>query len=308
MAWFRKTRYTTLCPPTQRARIPEGLWRKCGQCLEIISQKEWEEGLKVCPKCKYHEQLSARERIAQLIDDGTFRELDAELSPLDPLGFVDSKPYAERIQAAQQKTGERDAVVSGMGRIGGHLVSIAVMDFRFNGGSMGAVVGEKITRSIERGIRHNVPVVNVCASGGARMQEGMFSLMQMAKTGAAVGRLALTGLPYFILITHPTTAGVLASFGSLGDVIVAEPDALVGFAGPRVIEQTIKQILPPGFQRSEFVKEHGFVDIISPRIELKGLLGRLIELLGPRPAAEESVGDGDAETETATPATMRTTS
>jgi acetyl-CoA carboxylase carboxyl transferase subunit beta len=257
------------------------MWRKCSQCLEIISHKEWEDGLKVCPKCKSHEQLTARQRIDQLIDRDTFQEFDPDLVSLDPLGFVDSKPYPVRIKDARNKTGERDAVISGLGRIEARPVSIAVMDFRFNGGSMGSVVGEKITRSIERGIERHLPVINVCASGGARMQEGMYSLMQMAKTSAAVARLGQAGLPYFILMSHPTTAGVLASFASLGDVIVAEPDALVGFAGPRVIEQTIKQVLPPGFQRSEFVRDHGFVDIIAPRAELKALFARLVDLLGP---------------------------
>lgn len=281
MAWFRKPRYTSLRPPTQRDRIPEGMWRKCRQCQEIITNKEWEEALKVCPKCKFHEPIPARERIAQLLDEGSFVEYDAELAPCDPLGFVDSKPYTDRLREAQAKTGERDAVVGGLGRIGGRPVSIAVMDFRFNGGSMGSVVGEKITRSIERGIAQHVPVINVCASGGARMQEGMLSLMQMAKTSAAIARLGRAGLPYFILMTHPTTAGVLASFASLGDVIVAEPDALVGFAGPRVIEQTIRQVLPPGFQRSEFVRDHGFIDIIAPRHELRELFARLVMLLGP---------------------------
>lgn len=288
MAWFRKTRYTTLRSPTQRTRIPEGMWRKCSQCLEIISNKEWEDGLKVCPKCKHHEKLSARERIAQLIDDGTFEECDKGLTSLDPLQFVDSKPYLERIKAAQEKTGEPDACVSGVGRVLGRPVSIAAMDFFFNGGSMGSVVGEKITRSIERGIERRLPVINVCASGGARMQEGMFSLMQLAKTSAAVARLGQAGLPYFILMTNPTTAGVLASFASLGDVIIAEPDALVGFAGPRVIEATIKQILPAGFQRSEFVHEHGFIDIIASRSDLKPVLARLATLLGPLEEAAEA--------------------
>jgi acetyl-CoA carboxylase carboxyl transferase subunit beta len=296
MAWFRKTRYTTLRSPTQRDRIPEGMWRKCSECLEIITNKEWEEGLKVCPKCRHHEPLSARERIRQLIDDGAFEEFDGALTSLDPLGFVDSKPYPVRIQDSRKKTGEPDAVVSGLGTIEGRPVSIAVMDFRFNGGSMGSVVGEKIARSIERGLRQRVPVINVCASGGARMQEGIFSLMQMAKTSAAAARLAQAGLPYFILMTHPTTAGVLASFASLGDVIVAEPDALIGFAGPRVIEQTIKQILPPGFQRSEFVRDHGFIDIIAPRADEKALFVKLIDLLSPN-AAQPQTDSHDSEQE-----------
>jgi acetyl-CoA carboxylase carboxyl transferase subunit beta len=297
MAWFRKTRYTTLRSPTQRTRIPEGMWRKCTQCLEIISNKEWEEGHKVCPKCKHHEQLSARERIAQLTDEGTFEEFDKGLTSLDPLQFVDSKAYPDRIRAAQEKTGETDAAVSGVGRIQGKYFSIAAMNFFFNGGSMGSVVGEKIARSIERGIERRIPVLNVCASGGARMQEGMFSLMQLAKTSAAVARLGQAGMPYFILMTNPTTAGVLASFASLGDVIIAEPDALVGFAGPRVIEATIKQILPPGFQRSEFVHEHGFIDMIVSRPDLRPVLARLATLLGPLEDSAAAKADEGEETD-----------
>ena len=281
MAWFHKSKYTTLLPPAQRHRIPEGLWIKCPECLEILTKKDWEERLRVCPKCGHHERLSARERLAQLVDEGSFEECDAELVSADPLGFVDSKPYPQRIREAREKTGERDAVVSGMATVGGRPLSLAVMDFHFNGGSMGSVVGEKIARSMERGLERRAAVLTVCASGGARMQEGILSLMQMAKTSALVARLAAAGIPYLTLLSDPTTAGVMASFASLGDVIVAEPGALVGFAGPRVIEATIKQILPPGFQKSEFMLDHGFIDIVSPRTELRALLARLLVLLAP---------------------------
>lgn len=287
MAWFRKPKYTTLTtPPTQRHRIPEGMWLKCPACLEVVTKKDWEENLSVCTKCGYHERIDARTRIAQLIDEGTFTEYDAELTSSDPLGFVDRKPYVKRIEDARQKTGETDAVVSGVGQINGREVSIAAMNFFFNGGSMGSVVGEKITRAMERGLEQRIPVLVVCASGGARMQEGMLSLMQLAKTSALCRKLADARLPYLVLMTNPTTAGVLASFASLGDLVVAEPDALIGFAGPRVIEQTIKQILPPGFQKSEFVRDHGFIDMVVQRSEMKETLDRLLGLLcdTPEPA------------------------
>lgn len=279
MTWFRKTKCATLRTPTQQSRIPAGMWFKCPECLEILIKREWEERLRVCPKCGHHDRLTARERIAQLLDEDSFEEYDGGLFSADPLKFVDSKPYPQRIAEAMEKTGERDAVVSGLGRIEGRPLSLAVMDFSFNGGSMGSVVGEKISRSLERGLDERLPVLTVCASGGARMQEGILSLMQLAKTSALIGRLAQAHIPYLTLLTHPTTAGVLASFASLGDVIISEPGALIGFAGPRVIEATIKQILPPGFQRAEFVRDHGFIDIVAPRPELRPLLARLLRLL-----------------------------
>lgn len=282
MAWWRKkSRFTTLKTADQRSRIPDGMYLKCSECLEIVTKKDWEGSLHVCPRCGYHDRIDARLRIAQLLDEGTFEEYDAGLTSADPLNFVDSKPYPERIVAAREKSGENEAVVAGLGQVEGQPISIAVMDFRFNGGSMGSVVGEKIARSMERGLERRLPVLTVCASGGARMQEGILSLMQMAKTSALVARLGRARLPYIVVLTHPTTAGVMASFASLGDVSVAEPNALVGFAGPRVIQQTIQQILPPGFQRSEFVRDHGFVDIVTPRDELKPTLARLIGFFTP---------------------------
>jgi acetyl-CoA carboxylase carboxyl transferase subunit beta len=265
----------------------------------MVTQGAWDSGLKVCPKCGYHERLRARERLEQLIDADSFEEFDSGLVSGDPLGFVDTRPYRQRIEDAQAKTGERDAVVVGLARIDGLPISIGVMDFAFNGGSMGSVVGEKIARSMERGLERKLPVVTVCASGGARMQEGILSLMQMAKTSALVARLGEARLPYVTILTHPTTAGVMASFASLGDVIIAEPNALVGFAGPRVIEQTIKQILPPGFQKSEFVLDHGFIDIVIPRSELRPTLSRVLRLLSPAaaPGGSADVRGGGAKGE-----------
>jgi len=221
--------------------IPDGLWIKCPQCSQIIYSKDWNENYKVCIKCGYHDQLNAYERIDLLIDYGTFNELDKNIVPIDILGFTDTKPYTQRLKEAQEATGLKDSIVTGKGEVNGIPVYIMVMDFRFIGGSMGSVVGEKVVRIAERAIVDKIPVVAVIASGGARMQEGLFSLYQMAKTSAAIGRLGKAKVPYISILTHPSTAGVLASFGSLGDVIIAEPGALIGFTGPRVIEQTINK-------------------------------------------------------------------
>jgi len=278
-SWFRKPKYTTLAPPTSRGRIPEGLLHKCSKCLEPLVKKEWEDDHKVCPKCHYHERLTARERAAQLLDSNSFDERDADLASGDPLKFTDSKPYPERLKETREKTGLNDGVVSGTGRIHGTDVSIAIMDMNFIGGSMGCAAGEKISRAIERGIENETPVILVCCSGGARMQEGILSLMQMAKACAVAGRLAQAGLPLVTILTDPTTGGVTASFALIGDVVIAEPNALIGFAGQRVIEATIKQVLPPGFQRSEFLEDHGFVDIVCPRANLRQTVGTLLTLL-----------------------------
>ncbi|MCD6386189.1 acetyl-CoA carboxylase carboxyltransferase subunit beta [Candidatus Sumerlaeota bacterium] len=276
MVWFRKKKYTVLEAPQKKDRIPDGLWHKCENCLNILYKKDFEANFKVCPKCNYHQRLTCWERIDLLIDKGTFVEDNVDIYPADPLGFVDSKPYSQRLEEAQKKTELADAVVTGSGTINGYRVEIAVMDFRFIGGSMGSVVGEKVTRSFEHALEHNLPVIAVCTSGGARMQEGILSLMQMAKTSIAVARLNEARIPYITVLTHPTTAGVMASFASLGDVVIAEPNALIGFAGPRVIQQTINQILPKGFQLSEFVCEHGFIDIVVHRKELKKTLSTLL--------------------------------
>jgi acetyl-CoA carboxylase carboxyl transferase subunit beta len=258
--------------------VPEGLWHRCPACLTILYARDFDKNSRVCPSCGFHEKLSSAQRIAMLADPGSFQELDEKVSPVDALRFTDSKPYKDRIPAMQKRTGLKDAIRCGMGQIGGRDVSFAVMDFGFIGGSMGSVVGEKVTRAIERAIEKQCAVLTVVSSGGARMQESTYSLMQMAKTSAALAKLAEAGLPHICLLTNPSTAGVMASYGSLGDVILAEPDALIGFAGPRVIEQTIKQILPRGFQRSDFVKEHGFLDIVCHRGELRETIGRLVTL------------------------------
>ncbi len=297
MAWFKKEKYTTLKPPVMKDRIPEGLWTKCEQCFTMVLTSEFEQNLKVCHKCGHHHRLSARERIAMLADEGTFQELFKNVQPTDPLGFVDSKPYPDRIKSAQKSSGFDEAVVVGTCRLDGHEIALGVMVFEFIGGSMGSVVGERITRLIEYAIEHTLPVVIVSASGGARMQEGILSLMQMAKTSAALARLAEKKIPYISVLTDPSTAGVMASYASLGDVIIAEPNALIGFAGPRVIQQTINQILPKGFQRSEFVLEHGFLDAVVERKDLKATLSLLLyyftgkqaeKFAAPLPATENA--------------------
>ena len=274
MSIFSKPKYSTV--QVKKKDIPTGLWTKCPETGEIIFNKELEQNWMVVPKSEYHFPLKARRRIELLIDDGTFEEFDAGLISGDPLEFTDSKPYTQRMAQAQEKTGEKDAVISGMGKLDGMPVSIAVMDFSFIGASMGSVVGEKITRAIERGLEKKCPVIVVCASGGARMQEGILSLMQMAKTSAALKRLSDARLPYIAVLTNPTMAGVMASFASLGDVIIAEPKALIGFAGPRVIKETTQQDLPDGFQSSEFLLGRGLIDQIVHRHEMKGRLASLL--------------------------------
>ncbi|HBU69956.1 MAG TPA: acetyl-CoA carboxylase carboxyl transferase subunit beta [Elusimicrobia bacterium] len=255
---------------TSKKEIPHGLWTKCKKCEQIIFNKDLEGNLKVCPKCGYYFRLNARERINMLSDAGTFTELDADMLPGDPLGFPD---YAKRSRSYKVK----EALVSGVCEIDGCKTAIAVMDFDFMGGSMGSVVGEKITRACEHAIENKLPFIIVSSSGGARMQEGIYSLMQMAKTSAALARLSDHGLAFISLLTDPTTGGVSASYAMLGDVIVAEPKALIGFAGPRVIEQTIRQKLPEGFQLSEFVLEHGMVDVISERKDMKNTIANLLK-------------------------------
>ncbi|MBN1477314.1 acetyl-CoA carboxylase carboxyltransferase subunit beta [Candidatus Sumerlaeota bacterium] len=288
MPWYRKPQFSSLRPREPQEspqRVPDGLWHRCPACLSIIYARDFTDNLKVCPSCGFHEKLSSEERLAMLVDDGTFDECDANVSSIDALGFVDSKPYPERLAAMKKRSGLVDAVRCGTSEIGGQRVSLAVMDFAFVGGSMGSVVGEKVTRAIERAIELRIPMLTVVTSGGARMQESTYSLMQMAKTSAALARLDDARLPHIVILTNPSTAGVMASYGSLGDVIIAEPDALIGFAGPRVIEQTIRQKLPRGFQRSEFVKEHGFVDIVCERAHLRDTVITLLGLLrGPHQA------------------------
>ncbi|WP_457567749.1 acetyl-CoA carboxylase, carboxyltransferase subunit beta [Desulfurobacterium sp.] len=263
---------------TKTSAVPSGLWIKCNECKSLLFRGELEKNLMVCPKCGFHFPMDARERLFSLFDDGEYQELDGELEPRDILGFKDRKPYVERLVSAQRKTGLKDAVVNAKGRIGGLDAYVTCFDFKFMGGSMGSVVGEKITRNIERAAEEGIPFVCISSSGGARMQEGVISLMQMAKTSAALARLEERGVPYISVLTHPTMGGVSASFAFLGDVIIAEPGALIGFAGPRVIEQTIKQKLPRGFQKAEFLLEHGLIDMVVPREDLKDAIVHFLKL------------------------------
>jgi acetyl-CoA carboxylase carboxyl transferase subunit beta len=276
MAWFKKERPESAAAeaPAKKVKIPEGLWVKCDNCKEIIYRKEVDKNFKVCPKCDYHFRISASERLPYLVDEGSFLEVEDGLSPRDFLGFKD---YKDKLKGSRKKTGLKDAIISGEAKIGGRPVSLVIMDFNFMGGSMGSVVGEKIARTVERAIENKTPFVSVASSGGARMQEGILSLMQMAKTSAAVARLGQAGLPFISILTDPTFGGVTASFAMLGDIILAEPKSLIGFAGPRVIEQTIKQQLPPGFQRAEFLQEHGMIDMIVSRREMRATLGKMLD-------------------------------
>ena len=274
MAWFKKE-------DIKKIKIPEGLWIKCNYCREIIYRKEVEKSSMVCPKCKYHFYISIEDRIAIMLDEGSFRELDRLIYSLDPLEFKDSVKYKDRIKNYQKSTGYADAFVYGEAKINDSPVVIGIFNFKFMGGSMGSVVGEKILRATETSMNKKLPLIIVSASGGARMQEGILSLMQMAKTSAAISRLSEMGVPYISILTDPTFGGVTASFAMLGDIIIAEPKALIGFAGPRVVEQTIKQQLPEGFQRAEFLLEHGMIDMIVERKRLKETLSKVINFFSP---------------------------
>jgi len=278
MAWFKKSKAPLASADTKKGQVPEGLWTKCKNCNEIIYSREIERNLNVCPKCDYHFRISARERISLVLDEGSFDEIDANIQSTDFLDFKDSKRYRDRIKAALKKSGGGDAIVTGEGTINGLDVVVGVFDFGFMGGSMGSVVGEKITRAIEAGLAKRRPVIVFSSSGGARMQESILSLMQMAKTSAALAKLKSAGIPFVSVLTDPTTGGVTASFAMLGDINMAEPRALIGFAGPRVIEQTIRQKLPEGFQRSEYLLEHGMVDLIVPRQEMKERLTQILRI------------------------------
>jgi acetyl-CoA carboxylase carboxyl transferase subunit beta len=280
MAWFRKTKKPKpVRMDRPRSTVPEGLWVKCEGCKEIVYSRDLDRNLKVCPKCGHHFRIDARARISLLLDEPQPRELFGDVTPVDPLNFRDTKRYRDRLKSYQQAVGERDAVVVVQGTIEEIPVVLAVMEYRFMGGSMGSVVGEKITRAAERAVERKWPLIVVSTSGGARMQEGVLSLMQMAKISAALARLRTARLPYISLLTDPTTGGVTASFAMLGDLNIAEPGALIAFAGPRVIEQTIRQSLPEGFQRSEFLLEHGFLDLVVQRSELKETVARCLRHL-----------------------------
>jgi acetyl-CoA carboxylase carboxyl transferase subunit beta len=276
--WFRKDRAPKE-PREKRSKVPEGLWVKCDSCREILYTKELARNFKICTKCGYHFRLSANERLRMLFDDETYEELYGNLRSVDALRFRDSKRYRDRLKQAEENVGESDAIVIGSGTMGGISVLIGSMEFFFLGGSMGSVVGEKVARAAERALSERRPLIIVSSSGGARMQEGILSLMQMAKISAALARLAEARIPYISVMTDPTTGGVTASYAMLGDLNIGEPNALIGFAGPRVIEQTIRQTLPEGFQRSEFLLEHGMLDFIVDRSDMKDTLVKCLELL-----------------------------
>jgi acetyl-CoA carboxylase carboxyl transferase subunit beta len=284
MPFFSKPKYSTVSP-IRKKDIPKDLYTRDPKSGELLYSKELEKNLMVSPKSGHHFPIDAPQRIASMIDKDTWEEFDIGISAVDTLKFVDTKPYAERLEAYKKKTGLNEAVICGLGKMGGHEVSLAVMDFRFGGASMGSAVGEKITRAIERGIERKIPVIIVSASGGARMQEGIYSLMQMAKTSAALARLADAGLPFISILTHPTTGGVTASFATLGDVILAEPEALICFAGPRVIKEGTNEELPPGFQRSEFLLERGLIDQVVSRSDMRDRVIHFLRTFGGRRAA-----------------------
>jgi acetyl-CoA carboxylase carboxyl transferase subunit beta len=281
MAWFRRKK-APIVSEQQRKDIPDGMWTKCDSCGEIIHRKQLEQQLFTCAKCNFHFRIGSKEYIAILLDDGSFKELDRKMHSTDPLKFTDTKPYKDRIRDTIRKTELNDAVRTGTGKINNTEIALAVMDFSFIGGSMGSVVGEKTARAIDKARKLKIPLVIVSSSGGARMMEGALSLMQLAKTSARLAQLSDEGIPFFSIMTDPTTGGVTASYAMLGDLNLAEPGALIGFAGPRVIKQTIGKDLPPGFQRSEFQLEHGFVDIVVHRKEMKETLSRLIKMMWDR--------------------------
>lgn len=278
MPWFKRKK-ENISPESKKLDIPDGQWVKCKSCDEIIHRKQLELNQWVCPKCDYHFRIGSEEYIKILLDEGTFREINKKMRSADPLEFTDSKKYADRIRDAIKKTGLNDAVRTGIGKMNGQKVSFACMDFRFIGGSMGSVVGEKIARAIDKAYENRIPMILLSQSGGARMMEGAYSLMQMAKTSTRLARLAEAKIPYISILTDPTTGGVTASYAMLGDVNLAEPKALIGFAGPRVIKETIGKDLPQGFQRSEFLLEHGFVDAIVHRKELKSKVSQILEMM-----------------------------
>ncbi len=278
MGWFSRKK-ENISKLSKKSEIPDGLWSKCEECSEIIHTKQLEVNLWCCPKCDFHFRIGSKEYISFLFDEGTFKELDKKMKSGDPLEFADTKKYKDRIGATIKKTGLNDAVKTGVGKINGKKTSFACMDFSFIGGSMGSVVGEKIARAIDAAYEEKIPIVIISQSGGARMMEGAFSLMQMAKTSSRLAKLSDAKLPFISILTDPTTGGVTASFAMLGDVIIAEPKALIGFAGPRVIKQTIGKDLPEGFQRSEFVLESGFIDSIVNRKQMKEKLSQLINYL-----------------------------
>ena len=282
MAWFKRDSEDDLS--SEKRSVPAGVFTKCPGCRETLLTADLKKQLDVCPKCEHHFLMATRDRVALIMDEGSVEELDARIESIDPLGFKDSKKYPDRLRSARRQAGLSDALLSVRGTIEALPVEAGFFAFEFMGGSMGSVVGEKVTRVLERALEQRVPALIFCASGGARMQEGLLSLMQMAKTSAAIARLREAAVPLISVLLHPTTGGVAASFAMLGDFIVAEPKALIGFAGARVIQNTIRQSLPPGFQRAEFLLQHGFVDCIAHRRELKSTLARMLRFLTAAPA------------------------
>jgi acetyl-CoA carboxylase carboxyl transferase subunit beta len=289
MAWFKKEKTPKQPVEEKRIRIPGGLWVKCDNCREIIYKKEVLRNANVCPKCNYHFRISARERLQILFDNGLYEEFDRDIQPSDPLSWKDTKPYKDRLKAYQESTGLKDAIINALGLIGGMPCVVSAMEYSFMGGSMGSVVGEKIARAGERALADRKPLIVVSASGGARMQEGVLSLMQMAKISSVLARLDDAGVPFISILTDPTTGGVTASFAMLGDLNIAEPKALIGFAGPRVIEQTIREKLPEGFQRAEFQLEKGMIDMVVDRANLKSTLERCLRFMVGEPGGEGSL-------------------
>ncbi|MCA0388378.1 MAG: acetyl-CoA carboxylase, carboxyltransferase subunit beta [Bacteroidetes bacterium] len=282
MAWFKRKKDNIAPETNPKENMPDGLWEKCTDCGEIMHKKQLENNLWTCIKCNYHFRIGSAEYFKLLLDEGTFKEYDKKMKSADPLKFEDSKKYTQRIESTIKATGLQDAVRTGIGKILGKEVVIGCMDFKFIGGSMGSVVGEKLARAAHKALKNKCPLIIISSSGGARMMEGALSLMQMAKTSARLAQLADAKIPYISVVTDPTTGGTTASYAMLGDVIVAEPNALIGFAGPRVIKQTIGKDLPAGFQKSEFVQEHGFVDMISHRKELRQTLSTILDFLQVR--------------------------
>ncbi len=284
MSWLEKLMPSRISTEERKRSVPEGVWIKCPKCDAQLYRQELERNLRVCPKCAHHMRIGARRRLEVFLDDESVQELFAQLEPEDPLKFRDSKRYRDRISAAQKKTGEKDAIVAATGTLLGRPIVVCAFEFSFMGGSMGSVVGERFARAARYAADNNMPLISFSASGGARMQEALFSLLQMAKTSAALAKLGQQGIPYVSVLTDPTTGGVSASLAMLGDVNVAEPNALIGFAGPRVIEQTVRQTLPEGFQRSEFLLEHGAIDMIIDRREMREQLADLLAKFERRPA------------------------
>jgi acetyl-CoA carboxylase carboxyl transferase subunit beta len=278
MAWFKRSK-DSIASETKKKEIPDGLWTKCESCGEILHRTQLEQQLFTCPKCNFHFRIGSKEYLAFLMDERTFKEMNSKMKSKDPLKFVDTKPYKNRIKDVIAKTGLNDAIRIGVGKINGIKTAVGCMDFSFIGGSMGSVVGEKVARLTERARKERIPLVIISSSGGARMMEGALSLMQLAKTSARLAQFADAGIPFISVITDPTTGGVTASYAMLGDVNIAEPGALIGFAGPRVIRQTIGKDLPPGFQRSEFQLEHGFVDVVVHRKDMKETITKLLKMM-----------------------------